>query len=39
MAVFSKDFEFGNMNKGKVFGLVEVKAMNRVLKLTEQIEG
>lgn len=39
IAVLSKDFEFGDMNKGKVFGLVEVKATNRVLKETEQVEG
>lgn len=39
MAVVSKDFEFGNLDKGQVFGLIEVKATSAVLKKTEQVEG
>lgn len=39
IAVLSEDFEFGNPDKGKVFGLIEVKATNCSLRETEQIEG
>lgn len=39
IAVLSENFEFGNPDKGEVFGLIEVKATNCVLNETEQVKG
>lgn len=38
IAILSEDFEY-RTNIGKVYGFIEVKATNKSLSLTEQIEG
>lgn len=38
IAVLSEDFEYRS-DKGKVYGFIEVKATNRSLSETEQVEG
>ena len=39
MGVFSNDFQFGEINKGCVYGFVEVKAAGKGVRETKQFEG
>ncbi|NLW88994.1 MAG: hypothetical protein GXY43_04625 [Clostridiaceae bacterium] len=39
IAVLSNDFQFGDTNKGEVYGFIEVKVTGEKLNETEQISG